>query len=375
MIVSVERIQLTLTSAASDNQPLTLGQTIANCVPFYSVKGVTGESFADININDFVEVTFSGSSVYATRTGTVGTMVVDVYVVEFDPSFVKVQQYSLDIPSGTSNTQAITAVSATTAAFLIYTYLATDVTDDKNDGLTKVKFNSTSQVQVDRGAAGGTIEGTLYVVEALGAGPDFSVQHYELTVGNPEYTTQVVSPSVTLALSFIMGSHLTSAGDDAAEQASIKAWLSSVAELRIERISSTPASTCTAACQVVSLDSDADNTVQHGEFSFIAQDPSENYASLTTIDVTRAIAIVQPFPTGGSGSGAGTNNWAESYVGTYLSGTNTIYGERFADYGATCTARWSVIEWKEAAAGAAVGSLILDGAVLSSLVLEGFVVR
>src|SRR3989344_2377394 len=126
-VKSVEFVEVTLstsTSETTDSTNLSLGQDITNSVPFVtSIVDLEGNTGA---VDDFsqilADVYFQSGPDRVTvdrafgDSGT-GTIIYGIYVVEFDPDFINVQQGVLTF-TGASDTDTITAVDQTKAAML-----------------------------------------------------------------------------------------------------------------------------------------------------------------------------------------------------------------------------------------------------------------
>ena len=86
-VVSVEKIQVTLTEAGGTTRNLTKSQDEAKCVPFYTAKFTSGSS--DIRHNNAVSLTMvDNSGTPAVQVDwfpltTTGTIVLEIFVVEF----------------------------------------------------------------------------------------------------------------------------------------------------------------------------------------------------------------------------------------------------------------------------------------------------
>ena len=172
MITSVEYINLNMTGTVVSGT-LSNSQTIANCVPFSTISGSTGTGgnlrnlFADIWFTD------SGTpAVHAQRANSGGALEVGIFVVEFDPNEVKVQQGSFSF-SGTSTTATVSGVDLTKAA-MVHHHSSSSSNSGWSYHPTRCQFNSTTQIQFNRGGSSGTASGHWYIFEDIGT--NFRVQ-------------------------------------------------------------------------------------------------------------------------------------------------------------------------------------------------------
>jgi hypothetical protein len=97
---------------------LTQGQVIAHCVPLASAMS-TG---VDDEFDQLTDIYFQSgpNRVTAQRQTAGGTITLGVYVVEFDLAYVRVQRTAGLAMPGTSTPRAITTVSSTTRAPLVF---------------------------------------------------------------------------------------------------------------------------------------------------------------------------------------------------------------------------------------------------------------
>lgn len=211
-VKSVEYLEITLTGSAAVSANLGKGQAIADCVPFYTVNcnASVGNQIADRYVEVFFE---SGPNrVTAQRDGANGTVIVGVFVVEFDTSIVTVQQGTWTMSSTNNTTETITAVTQT-KAFILIAYRDTSTFGDWARAEIKVQFDSDTVLGFDKVTAGGVVTGRYYVVST--AGTDFSVQHITISPASADETATASITSVTLAETFVINTYQTDhAGND-----------------------------------------------------------------------------------------------------------------------------------------------------------------
>ena len=210
-VKSVEYVEITLTDAGPTSANLTKGQTIADCVPFYTVN-LTSDVNADMD-RWLVEVFFeAGPKVTAQRSGSGGTVVVGIFVVEFDTSGnISVEQGTWDLLSAeAATTEAISSVT-TTKAFCLIAYRHNLASRNWDRAQVAVSFNSGTELSFDRGNTVGAVTGRYYVVSTTGT--EFSVQHDSFAMGSTVETATNSISAVTLADTFVYGTWLSVAAN------------------------------------------------------------------------------------------------------------------------------------------------------------------
>jgi len=214
---TVEYVEVTLTA---DTDPVTVnltkGQDPTQCTPFFTDRN-TG-ALTNANQDRMAEVTFLDNSgtpavrVSASARTDNDASVFQVFVVEWDSS-ITVQQISVTGFTGSSLNQTITDVTSQANAFLIYSYQFTASSSSAlTDCTVHATYNgaSTTSVSFSRGTTVGTVNGTLYVVEA-GAG-EFTVQHVSIPIGVFQSSITVGISSTVLADTFLIQSYVMSPG-------------------------------------------------------------------------------------------------------------------------------------------------------------------
>jgi hypothetical protein len=231
-VKSIEYVEMTIGNAATTaSAPLTKGQAIANCVPFASAMS-TG---ADQNFEQILtDIYFTaGPNVNARREFSGGTIDIGVYVVEFDPAYVSVQQNVLTMPNGsTTVTTGITGVDTSKAALVFY-YRGTFSSHKWLDHAIAGRFSMPNQLSFQRD--GNLDAGTIhwYVFEALNS--EFSVQPVALSIAGGATQGNVGISSVDLTKSFVIASYRTTYDDDNMRSAGTIVFLNSATQLRAQR--------------------------------------------------------------------------------------------------------------------------------------------
>ena len=231
-VLSVEYVEISLGAGQTMNSAgLTKGQTIANCVHFASLMTTGVEDDFD---RFFTDVYFeAGPQVTARREVSGGTVDLGVYVVEFDPTYVTVQQNSTELSfAGTSTTTGITSVDTAKAAMVFY-YRGSFSTHKWRDHAVAGWFSAADTLSFQRDLNDGTVYVHWYVFEAKN--PEFSVQPVSLSIaGGADFGTASIS-SVDLTKSFVIGSYRSAYDDDNVRSSAAIVYLSSATEVRAER--------------------------------------------------------------------------------------------------------------------------------------------
>jgi hypothetical protein len=201
---TVEHIEVVLSSETTVTVPLTKLQTISNCVPFVTLttdQDLWYRTFADIyfqnnNINGTPEIVVS-------RGHSTGTVTYSIFIVEFNPQTVKVQQGEFNI--STVTTQSITLpeqVIKNRAAVLGY-WKTTDSSQLLNRHFVRSSIESDTQIRFYRNNTTGNCTGHWYVFESLQN--DFKVTHMQFSSsGGNNYN---IPEPVDLLNSFILTSY------------------------------------------------------------------------------------------------------------------------------------------------------------------------
>jgi hypothetical protein len=331
IIVSIEEVNLTMTGT-SVSAGLSKGQTIANCVPFATCRVNTGTDWQDDIVTD---IYFSAGSVYAERVASAGTIYVKVYVVEFDPSKVKVQTGTFST-TGTQTDVGITTVDES-KTFLVLNNKSSASNSYQAYG-SRVRgwiLAGGASIRFNRNYAGsGTISGNWYIVEDLSGA--FSTQHVSIQIsGGNTLNTGGIS-SVDTDRSFIVSSTSTSYNAAEAQQWQCKVWFTSSTTIGAERLG-TSNSIWVEAYIVTFSDS---SRVQHGEFTYTTTTAN---ASIDAVDVDQSF----PLGTVPAGMMQGTDysgNFPQNFHTLDLTSSTNIDGERYANTTAL-DARWQVVEF------------------------------
>ncbi len=294
---SVEYVEVSITASSEPvTVNLTKGQDETQCTPFFSVR--TTGSVTDQHHDRMGEVEFIDNAgtpavrVSASARVDAQTSVFQIFVIEWDSS-INVQQVSVTGFTGTSTNVTITDVGAQNQAFMLYSAQFTSAPssdDDWNDALIQTRFNgaSTTSVTLSRRASGGTVNGTLYVVDCDSG--EFTVDHREIDVTSSSATsaTDTIS-STTTDRTFLVHSYETSEGSDDLRDSAWVADLQNSTTVRVRRgdaSPATPSATSTHSIAVVEC--------QNNEWD-VQRNDALTLTSTSTTDTITAINQARSF--------------------------------------------------------------------------------
>jgi hypothetical protein len=331
---SVQYVEISLgTSETTKSANLTKGQTIANCVPFASS---TVNNLDDDFDQLFTDVYFeAGPKVTARRQVSGGTIDLGIYVVEFDPTYVTVQQNSTALSfNTTSTTTSITSVNPAKAAMVFYyrgSFTSHEWQDHAVAGWISGATNNTLSFQRDSNI--GTVTLHWYVFEAKNS--EFSVQPVSFSLPADEFFATASISSVDPTKTFVIGSFRTPYDDDNVRSTATTLHLSDVDEVRAERgyDSGDPISNIRAF--VVTLSGDV--SVQRNALSY----GTSAQTTATVSSVSTDHAIVWNGMSTGPGVMKSTDGDGEDVETGFqrikLTDATTVQGNRTADTGGTYT--------------------------------------
>jgi len=167
--------------------------------------------------------------------GTYGAITVECEIVEWG-SNVTVQQVGFTSLSGTSATATITSIT-TTRSFIIPTARASADAggDDFNDMFIRASFNSGTQIQFDRGAAG-TPDWDVYAYVITSDNGDFETEYANYSgTSTATSATHTLSNTVTLDNAFIITTYQSGHTTDDLGDAIVSTYLSSTTQLTTVR--------------------------------------------------------------------------------------------------------------------------------------------
>ncbi len=356
-VKSVEYAPITLTGNTAVSFDLTKSQTIENCVPFFTVN-LTSD-IGDIINRRYVEVYFeAGPKVTAKRAGSIGTVIVGVFVVEFDTSGdVSVEQGTWDLlTSETTTTETISSVT-TTKAFCVISYSHNSGSDDWDEAQVAVTFNSGTELSFDRGNTPNAVTGRYYVVSTVGT--DFAVLHHSLSIGNDIEEAEDTIASQVTSKTFIYSTYI--AGEPAGDvrDGSIIVDLKDSTTIRARRaynsFGSAPGSVISAASTMKVQIIEAQGTefsVERAECDW--GDSLTKAVTITEIDQTKAIVV----PGGYQGTMSANETASSELDGNYavlkFTSNTVMTGTRATNTSPDGTTFFEVVEFALAVVGGVV---------------------
>jgi len=345
VVKSVEFIWLDLNGLTSKSANLTKGQDINNCVPFVTQRQMTsGRYYPDEWMCD---VYFSaGPIITAEHTDTASRIYLHIYVVEFDPNKVRVQQNSFNIPnnSGVTDTLPFALIDRDRAALVIeYRMSSGAPTESQYWALGAYLHTNKTDIVFTRNAGGGsTLAGHYYVFESLDG--TFTTQHFTMVMNATNYDDQTIT-TVDLNKSWIATCSQKSTRNHAAPSDTFtRVKFKNSGAVECDRRGSTSAITIYG--QVV--EHHDDTVVYRGQFDFTAPSTNEQAALPATVNEDYAAAI----PTMRDGMCRDDSGISFDYDRAFAMQQITTNGTTIDSWRATGTdnvnQRWQVIEFAPA---------------------------
>ena len=202
-VVSVEHINLMISSSETyASVLLSKNQIVSNCVPFVSMKSdyipkydwnvILGDVYFDPSLG---EITIERS------IGDQNSLDFSVYIVEFDPTKIKIQQGSFNL-TGETSTIPIEPVNLSKAFPLSYWYAAHG-DDGWDHAMVATNISSDNAITFERGQSTGNNFGHYYIIESLGN--EFTIQSTELTFSGISANNDI-SKDVDMSKSIVISS-------------------------------------------------------------------------------------------------------------------------------------------------------------------------
>lgn len=335
-VVSIEYVELTLSGVTSNSYTLTKGQDVSNCVPFVSMKHNRGDDWDELLVDVYFEE--SPSKVTGQRGEGTGTVVLSIYVVEFDGVNVEVQSGTFQI-TGTYDNVDITAIDQSKAFPLAY-WRQSGNDDDWDCAMVTTDFVDDDTIRMEVDNSIGTINGHWYVVEAQNT--EFSVDKYVLSmIGSADFDTETIS-LVDMDKTFIVSSYEADVGHDDAEEGAIDIWLNSDTQLRAER-NPGAGSNSIPTINVFVIEFSGDETVQRGSFDWANADTTKS-TDITAIDLTSSMIKGGQMYGIMECDGNGGDDGRSAFIQYGFADSDTVSAERYTnnEHG---TGHWEVIEW------------------------------
>jgi hypothetical protein len=341
-ITSIEYKEITLADGtATASADLTKGQTIGNCVPFatmYFTPGAAADAFDRKSSDIYFE---AGPKVTAVRENTNGQLNLGIYVVEFNPSYVTVQQGTYSIAdTAASTTASITAVDQSKAALVFY-HQYINGNDKFDESSVAGWFSLDNELSFQRNGTWETISGHYYVFEAQNS--EFSVQarSFNIPASGTSNTTSITS--VAMDKTFLIASYRTGYDSSNADKGQLSVYLSAADTITAER--DTAHSTAVTDIRVFAVTFGGNETVQRGEFAYAASDTQEQATLSPAVDTTAAIAWnpVMTVCPGGMKSATSTDNYDAYQRVQIINSGAQVQGDHSSIDAAS--GRWEVIEF------------------------------
>jgi len=238
MVKSVEECFLRIVNnTVKDTYTLTLGQNTDNCVPFASWERYAS-SLNDSWRSNLIDVYFEdGTKVAIERdTAHLSTAVqATVYVVEFEPSKIRVQQGTWSISGGTdTGNVTVSSVDQTYAAALAYA-ASDDSSSHPNTTFPLYYFTSNTNLRFERADTSAWVPyGHYYIFEALDS--QWTVQTFDSGSVTAATVDVTISP-VVLDRTFIICSYHSN--HNYSQYSAAMFWLTSTTNIRMQTNSST----------------------------------------------------------------------------------------------------------------------------------------
>ena len=360
IVKSIEKFSLTLgAGTASASGTLTKGQTTANCLP------VIGTRVTTIDTNHLqayaTDAYFSGSTVVVeTGRETTRALVVEVTVIEFDTtvSNTRVDQYVFDFTDTEASSVVTVSLSPTPDTTKAFPYITWQMGGDAqawgpNLCFAEFKPGDASIMEMDRGIHGSvTMAGHLYIVQS----DEFTVQSKQLYIPDASNTV-ALSPSVTLAETFLMGSYKSDYIESYNMAGSVEAsFTSSLLTVQADNAAGYRQGTWYA----VSMDSSVGN-VQHGSLTQSTSVASQSI-DITAVDEDASLVMATGLP-GNMGGGSfprTSDERGDVFCAWDFVDTDTIrvqHGTVGGDADNDLT--WQVIEWETTGTPPATGRRVM----------------
>jgi len=340
-VKSVEHIMITLGSGVTSNYTtLSKNQDTSNCVPFASIKlDTTGDDW-DENMIDLFFESSSDNRIVVERGEGSGSVVISVFIVEFDNTKVKVQSGSFST-SDTNIDVSITPVDTSKAVPMAY-WKITGNDDDWDCAMVTTDFMGTTAIRMERDQATGTISGHYFVFEALNS--EFSVQKVEMSMTTSDDFSTATINTVDMSKSFIIASYEVDERNDDTEEGALDIWLNSATEVRAERRpEANTYAIPTINVFVVTFESSGSSSVQRNSFTWANADTSKQ-ASISQVDLNTAMVKGGTMYGIIKCDGTGSDDPKSSFIQYEFDGSTTVRAERYTS-SEDGTGHWEVVEW------------------------------
>jgi len=201
VVLTVQNIELNLSSHTIVSGSLTKGQNYLNCVPFVT------QNRNGLSLNQtMVDVSFSEGWVFAETVALTSEIAdISISIVEFNPAKVQVVSSTFSMTTTTTNV-TIDNVDLT-KTFLMFYYKSSSTTSYLSIHNVRGQLSTETNIEFYRYTTGGTIFGHYYLVKALNS--EFSVQHVTTTIGVDNSKFYYLSEYIDIYRSFLISSYTT----------------------------------------------------------------------------------------------------------------------------------------------------------------------
>ena len=251
LVKSVEYIEVSF--AGTDllkSINLTKNQDYRNCVPFVTSHS-TGTYFDSKLIDTYFSGTYLAGIINFDRsTQRANTVTVRCYVVEFDPTEVKVQQgtFNIDSPTTTHTVTLPTTLANIDRAGMVFAWKANDTTLGYNTMVVRGRVVSTTSIDFYRATSTAYCNGHWFLFEDLKT--NFRVTHRNNFFSTISDTLTIDNGRcIDLLRSFVIGSYATNYTADQPASGIVNITLQSHGAVTCERTTAT--NTVYWSCQIV----------------------------------------------------------------------------------------------------------------------------
>jgi len=285
-VKSVESLYFNPSGAASQTLNLTKGQVVENCVPFVTYQSSSSSTDA---ARWRIDVYFPNSTqIKIERTAASDNTAGHIYIVEFDPNKVRVQQGSftcLDEAVAPQNTVVALAQTVDTSKAAVVAHYRTALTTGDWDGHSLQFGLSSSNFSAYRYQGDDTaLYGHYYVFESLTG--NFTVQQKQLAFTGSDTLKSDTITAVNGNKSFVVSSVYTTNNSSS--------WFYSTFDAKLVGGSSVEAQRAVAGAYTTIkffiIEFHDDTTVRHGDVSLSSSDLQDDN-TITEVDTNYAAAI------------------------------------------------------------------------------------
>ncbi len=360
-VTSVKRYTLTITAGNGTATSTIDGQDTTKCIPFVTTR-LSIDSTTDGDHGAYaVDVSFlTGPDRIQVETFVTATreVVCEVTLVEFNSADVKVQEGTFAMTGTSEGITGLDSLGAVTDTFSYHTWLCNGVGTDYTAAQVRCNIDAVDDIQISRQASTGQCDGHIWLAEAIGGTPEFTVEHISVSFSGTTQETPAVT-SVTENKTFIMASHKVpaTATNFENDECTLDMFLASATSITADRQANFD--DLYAVAQVVTFDAGNAATVRRGTLNQAAATASENIditdlgSGFADVAMIHSTASTGSF-TSGSFPGALVTDPVDAHCAWTFVDSDTINIQHNTDGGeASQDISWEVILWGDAAGGPA----------------------